>query len=81
MMMYHNLIGHLGHDVRLIKEYATIDRVSMYCTRCVVDIATVWRIDDEIIECPNHGGAFDCTPFCKICAGNQEFREMETNDI
>ena len=26
-----------------------------------------------IIECPNHGGSFDCTPFCAICEGNQEY--------
>jgi len=24
------------------------------------------------IECPNHSGAFDCTPFCPICEGEQE---------
>ncbi len=24
------------------------------------------------MECPNHEGAFDCTPFCKICEGEQE---------
>lgn len=30
------------------------------------------------IECPNHGGAFDCTPFCEVCHGNQEI-ERETN--
>jgi hypothetical protein len=23
-------------------------------------------------ECPNHQGAFDCTPFCALCEGNQE---------
>jgi hypothetical protein len=27
------------------------------------------------IECPNHGGAFDCTPFCHLCEGEQEIRE------
>ena len=27
--------------------------------------------------CPNHEGNFDCTPFCKICEGNQEY-ERET---
>jgi hypothetical protein len=31
-----------------------------------------------MIECPNHDGAFDCTPFCEICAGEQEY-EMENN--
>ena len=22
-------------------------------------------------ECPNHEGAFDCTPFCSLCEGEQ----------
>jgi hypothetical protein len=25
-----------------------------------------------VTECPNHGGAYDCTPFCPVCAGQQE---------
>jgi hypothetical protein len=25
------------------------------------------------IECPNHGGHWDCTPFCRICGGDQEY--------
>jgi hypothetical protein len=25
-----------------------------------------------VIVCPNHGGAFDCTPFCEKCEGAQE---------
>lgn len=24
-------------------------------------------------ECPNHQGAFDCNPFCRICEGDQEY--------
>jgi hypothetical protein len=28
----------------------------------------------EKIECPNHGGNFDCTPFCRICEGEQEYQ-------
>ena len=24
------------------------------------------------MECPNHEGSFDCTPFCPICEGEQE---------
>lgn len=24
------------------------------------------------VECPNHGGSFDCTPFCELCEGEQE---------
>ena len=27
---------------------------------------------DNVITCPNHGGAFDCTPFCEKCEGAQE---------
>lgn len=30
------------------------------------------------IECPNHGGAYDCTPFCELCHGDQEL-EREGN--
>jgi hypothetical protein len=28
------------------------------------------------MECPNHEGAFDCTPFCKLCEGEQEILYM-----
>ena len=32
-------------------------------------------------ECPNHNGSFDCNPFCRTCAGEQEFdpTELMTN--
>ena len=33
----------------------------------------------ETTPCPNHEGAFDCTPFCPICEGNQEY-EGNDND-
>jgi hypothetical protein len=26
----------------------------------------------KVTPCPNHGGAYDCTPFCQICHGDQE---------
>jgi hypothetical protein len=29
--------------------------------------------DHERLECPNHGGGFDCHPFCSTCEGNQEY--------
>lgn len=35
-----------------------------------------------VIACPNHGGAFDCTPFCELCHGEQEItreRKREMN--
>jgi hypothetical protein len=28
----------------------------------------------KMTECPNHGGNFDCTPFCRICEGEQEYK-------
>jgi hypothetical protein len=31
----------------------------------------------KMIECPRHGGAFDCTPFCPICEGEQEYPKRE----
>jgi hypothetical protein len=30
------------------------------------------KMADKVIMCPNHGGAFDCTPFCEKCEGAQE---------
>jgi len=29
--------------------------------------------ENEMIECPNHEGAYDCTPFCRLCEGNQGY--------
>lgn len=31
------------------------------------------RVVGMMIECPNHEGGFDCTPFCNVCEGNQEY--------
>lgn len=25
------------------------------------------------VVCPNHSGNFDCTPFCALCEGDQEY--------
>jgi len=31
-------------------------------------------------ECPKHEGAFDCTPFCEVCGGEQEVAvDLETS--
>lgn len=27
----------------------------------------------EMIDCPAHQGAYDCTPFCRICEGEQGY--------
>jgi hypothetical protein len=29
--------------------------------------------EQEMVECPEHGGGFDCTPFCKTCEGEQGY--------
>lgn len=29
---------------------------------------------EPLTDCPKHGGSFDCTPFCEICAGEQEVK-------
>ena len=33
--------------------------------------------DHEQIECPEHGGGYDCTPFCKTCEGEQGYYPEE----
>jgi hypothetical protein len=33
----------------------------------------VYRYTAGKKECPNHEGAFDCTPFCEVCGGEQEY--------
>ena len=38
----------------------------------VGDIMSVGSV--IIIPCPNHEGNWDCTPFCKICEGEQEYK-------
>ena len=30
-----------------------------------------------MIECPNHNGSFDCTPFCQTCEGEQAYDPTE----
>jgi hypothetical protein len=32
-----------------------------------------FAFSQEPVICPNHEGAFDCTPFCPICEGDQEY--------
>lgn len=27
----------------------------------------------EMIVCPKHEGAYDCTPFCRVCEGEQGY--------
>ena len=29
-------------------------------------------LHDKVV-CPKHDGSFDCTPFCDICEGNQDY--------
>ena len=31
------------------------------------------------VQCPNHKGSFDCTPFCSVCEGNQEYECRHTH--
>lgn len=41
-----------------------------HCEDCqAYDIDTI----GELVTCPNHEGAYDCTPFCPTCSGNQEY--------
>ena len=31
-----------------------------------------------MIECPHHEGAFDCTVFCQLCEGENEYNPADT---
>jgi ribosomal protein L37AE/L43A len=31
-----------------------------------------YDLDAALTPCPNHEGAYDCTPFCELCEGEQE---------
>ena len=33
---------------------------------------------DTKIACPRHEGNLDCTPFCDVCEGNQEYAYTDT---
>jgi hypothetical protein len=33
------------------------------------------------VECPNHQGSLDCSPFCPLCEGNQFFTPKEREDM
>ena len=32
-----------------------------------------YDLDAALTPCPNHEGAYDCTPFCPLCEGEQEY--------
>jgi len=40
------------------------------------EVGMWYRLNGKTVvlkECPKHEGAFDCTPFCRICEGQQEY--------
>lgn len=41
------------------------------------------RLTDITLPCPRHEGSYDCSPFCDICEGEQEFTRTpaDLNDI
>lgn len=57
------------HTAMSVGDEVTIDGRTYRC----MDIGFA-----EVIECPNHEGAFDCTPFCSLCEGEQEVLDRAT---
>jgi hypothetical protein len=57
------------HTALSVGDEVTIDGRTFRCA----DIGFE-EIQYEVVECPNHEGAFDCTPFCRLCEGEQEYR-------
>lgn len=35
-----------------------------------------WMNSNQSLECPNHEGSFDCSPFCELCEGKQEYERQ-----
>jgi hypothetical protein len=42
------------------------------------DVSVDIRADLNDSNCPNHNGAYDCTPFCQVCEGNQTYNRKES---
>jgi hypothetical protein len=40
------------------------------------EVATI--MEPMMKECPRHEGNFDCTPFCNVCEGEQEYEYTDT---
>ena len=57
------------HTAMSVGDEVTIDGRTYRC----MDIGFA-----EVLECPNHEGAFDCTPFCTLCEGEQEVLDKAT---
>lgn len=57
--------------VRLFESYTAsgYNNISAMSLGLIIDLI---RRDAISTDCPKHGGAYDCTPFCEICQGNQE---------
>jgi hypothetical protein len=56
--------------VNFIRENESID-INWRDVLNAINIKTI--LENVKVECPEHGGNFDCTPFCKTCEGNQEY--------
>lgn len=39
---------------------------------------TGWINSNKVLPCPRHEGNFDCTPFCDICEGKQDYEYTPT---
>lgn len=57
-----------------ILEKLPIGNWDVYCQECYHDVLS------KMQPCPNHGGNFDCTPFCPLCGGNQEALLIATHN-
>lgn len=50
-----------------------------YCGLTMSVVRGSVTIGGMMIECPNHGGNYDCTPFCNLCEGEQEYEVVEND--
>ena len=79
--MRKTMAKHIDHNVSIDILYS--GAITLNCDDCET-LLTMWKLENEdeendwrlkmtMVECPNHEGAFDCTPFCPLCEGDQEY--------
>lgn len=82
-LMYIRAQARKAEDADRAQNYSgdfelTIDRLEGYgkvqAAEWLLHVVEVYE-EGKRIECPNHKGAFDCTPFCELCEGEQEITQ------
>jgi hypothetical protein len=55
--------------------YTTHFTGAYICYTCghLCECAELYGCGHTLTVCPNHAGGYDCTPFCRVCEGSQDY--------